>query len=81
MEEREPEAEMKALSLTAEFSKSFHFICHTSHPSNLANEYPSKGANLAWASRKLSERYEPSTRDKVLITVLDGIQIVLANPF
>lgn len=72
MEQRESNAEFKALSLISEFIKRFRSIEFTIHPSDIPGESAGKGSNVAWAARKLSERYPMAFRKNVVITGIDG---------
>ncbi|KAF7531495.1 hypothetical protein G7054_g8841 [Neopestalotiopsis clavispora] len=62
MEQREHNAELKAMNLIQEFVKKFRSIDFTLHPSDIPGEAPGKGSNMAWAARKLSERYSMTQR-------------------
>jgi len=72
MEEREPNAEAKVVTLINSFVNKFHFITFTLHPTDLPGELPGKGSNMAWAARKLSERYSFTQRKDVIVTGIDG---------
>lgn len=72
MEQREQGAEIKASRFITEFSKKFRFIGFTLHPSDIAGELAGKGSNMAWAARKLSERYSIAQRKDVIVTGIDG---------
>lgn len=72
MEGREPNSDVKALSLVVEYLKKFHIIDYTVHPGDIPNESPGKSSNISWAARKVSERYTDISRDDVIITVIDG---------
>lgn len=72
MEEREPQAATKALQLVEEFSAKFRFIGYTVHPGDIPGESAGKGSNVAWAARKLSERYPIEKRKNVIVTGIDG---------
>lgn len=72
MEQRETNAEMKALALINEFVKKFRSIDFTIHPSDIPGESAGKGSNVAWAARKLSEKYSLVSRKNVIITGIDG---------
>ncbi|OAA68472.1 hypothetical protein SPI_00667 [Niveomyces insectorum RCEF 264] len=71
MEQRENNAELKAMSLIAEFVRKFRSIDFTLHPSDLPNECPGKGSNVDWAARKLSEKYPTARRKDVIVTGID----------
>lgn len=73
MEEREQNADVKALGFINEFSKRFRSIEFTLHPPNIAGELAGKGSNMAWAARKLSERYSIGQRKDVIVTGIDGM--------
>jgi hypothetical protein len=75
MEHRESGAETKALGLIQEFTKKFRFLDFTLHPSDIPDEAAGKGSNLAWAARKLSERYSVVVRKNVIITGIDGTPV------
>lgn len=72
MEQREKNVELKAMSLVSEFIKKFRSIDFTLHPSDIPGEAAGKGSNVAWAARKLSERYSLEARKNVIITGIDG---------
>ena len=72
MEQREANVEVKALSLISEFAKKFRSIDFTLHPSDIPGESAGKGSNVAWAARKLSEKYTLPIRKDVVITGIDG---------
>jgi len=73
MESREPNVEDKAMTIIQEFSKKFRSINYTLHPSDIPGEAPGKGSNMAWAGRKLSEKYPLNIRKDVIITGIDGM--------
>jgi hypothetical protein len=73
MEQREHNAELKAMNLIQEFVKKFRSIDFTMHPSDIPGESPGKGSNMAWAARRLSEKYNKGKRKDVLITGIDGM--------
>lgn len=73
MEQREHNVEMKAMNLIQEFVKKFRSIDFTLHPSDIPGESPGKGSNIAWAARKLSEKYPNSIRKDVIVTGIDGM--------
>ncbi|KAK9421950.1 putative Glycosyl transferase family group 2-domain-containing protein [Seiridium unicorne] len=81
MEQREHNAELKAMNLIQEFVKKFRSIDFTLHPSDIPNEAPGKGSNMAWAARKLSERYPMSQRKDVIITGIDADSHLSSNFF
>ena len=72
MEQREHNAEAKAIQLTDEFAKKFRSIDFAIHPADIPNEVAGKGSNVAWAARKLSEKYSVNQRKDVIITGIDG---------
>lgn len=72
MEQRENNVEIKALSLINEFVKKFRSIDYTIHPCDIPGESSGKGSNVAWAARKLSEKYSMASRKDVIITGIDG---------
>lgn len=72
MEQREPNVELKAMTLIQEFVKKFRSIDYTIHPSDIPGESAGKGSNVAWAARKLSPKYSMTARKDVIITGLDG---------
>ncbi|KAF4996465.1 hypothetical protein FDECE_12438 [Fusarium decemcellulare] len=72
MEKRETNADTKALGLIQEFVKKFRSIDFTLHPSDIPGEAAGKGSNIAWAARKLSEKYSMTTRKNVIITGIDA---------
>ena len=67
MEYRENNVEIKAMSLVSEFVKKFRTIDFTLHPSDIPGESPGKGSNVAWAARKLSEKYTMEQRKDVIV--------------
>jgi hypothetical protein len=71
MEGREADASLKASSLVDSFSARFRSLSYTLHPPNIPGEHPSKGSNVAWAVRKLSERYDMTIRKDVIVTIAD----------
>lgn len=73
MEQREHNVELKAMNLIQEFVKKFRSIDFTLHPSDIPGEAPGKGSNMAWAARKLSERYPMAARKDVIVTGIDGM--------
>lgn len=81
MEQREHNAELKAMNLIQEFVKKFRSIDFTLHPSDIPGEAPGKGSNMAWAARKLSERYTMSQRKDVIITGIDGTCALNSRPW
>ncbi|KAK3986693.1 glycosyl transferase family group 2-domain-containing protein [Cladorrhinum sp. PSN332] len=81
MEQREQNAELKASRLINEFSKKFRFIDFTMHPSDIAGELAGKGSNMAWAARKLSERYLIRQRKDVIVTGIDADSHLSTNYF
>jgi hypothetical protein len=72
MEQREPNVELKAMTLIQEFVKKFRSIDYTLHPSDIPGESAGKGSNVAWAARKLSQKYSMEQRKDVIITGIDG---------
>lgn len=72
MEQREANAETKALGLIQEFAKKFRSIDFTLHPSDIPSEAAGKGSNIGWTARKLSEKYSMGVRRNVIITGIDG---------
>ncbi|KAI1845255.1 hypothetical protein JX265_005409 [Neoarthrinium moseri] len=81
MEQREHNAELKAMNLIQEFVKKFRSIDFTLHPSDIPGEAPGKGSNCAWAARKLSERYSMAQRKDVIITGIDADSHLSSNFF
>lgn len=81
MEQREHNAELKAMNLIQEFVKKFRSIDFTLHPSDIPGEAPGKGSNMAWAARKLSERYSMNQRKDVIVTGIDADSHLSANFF
>lgn len=73
MEQREQNAVAKATGLVNEFSKKFRSIDFTVHPPDLPGELAGKGSNMAWAARKLSEKYSLAQRKDVIVTGIDGV--------
>ncbi|KAL2270881.1 hypothetical protein VTJ83DRAFT_252 [Remersonia thermophila] len=72
MEEREQTAVTKATGLINEFAKKFRSIDFTVHPPDLPGELAGKGSNMAWAARKLSEKYSLAQRKDVIVTGIDA---------
>jgi hypothetical protein len=72
MESRENNVELKAMGLVQEFIKKFRSIDFTIHPSDIPGESAGKGSNMAWAVRKLSEKYSMEARKDVIVTGIDG---------
>ncbi|KAI1504430.1 glycosyl transferase family group 2-domain-containing protein [Biscogniauxia marginata] len=81
MEAREHNVELKAMNLIQEFVKKFRSIDFTLHPSDIPGESPGKGSNIAWAGRKLSERYSSGIRKDVIITGIDADSHLSSNYF
>ena len=77
MEQREHNAEFKAMSLISEFLRKFRSIEYTMHPPDRAGESAGKGSNMAWAARKLSENYLLGMRKDVVVTGIDGTCILI----
>lgn len=75
MEQRESNADTKALGLMQEFAKKFRSLDFTLHPSDIPGESAGKGSNIGWAARKLSEQYSATVRKNVIITGIDGMNI------
>lgn len=73
MEIRENNVELKAMGLVQEFIKKFRTMDFTVHPANIPGESAGKGSNMAWAVRKLSERYTMEARKDVIVTGIDGM--------
>lgn len=80
MEQREPNVDAKAVSLKEEYAARFRSIQYTVHPSDIPGESAGKGSNVAWAARKLSERYSTEERKNVIVTGIDG-ECVVKHPF
>ncbi|KAI0013394.1 glycosyl transferase family group 2-domain-containing protein [Xylariaceae sp. FL0662B] len=81
MEQREHNVELKAMNLIQEFVKKFRSIDFTLHPSDIPGESPGKGSNVAWAARKLSERYSMANRKDVIVTGIDADSHLSSNYF
>ncbi|KAI1329635.1 glycosyl transferase family group 2-domain-containing protein [Xylariaceae sp. FL0255] len=81
MEVREQNAETKAMNIIQEFAKKFRSIDFTLHPSDILGESPGKGSNMAWAGRKLSEKYPLGVRKDVIITGIDADSHLSSNYF
>ncbi|KAK4672425.1 hypothetical protein QC763_102990 [Podospora pseudopauciseta] len=81
MEQREHNAETKASRFVNEFSKKFRSINYTLHPSDIPGELAGKGSNMAWAARKLSERYSLGQRKDVIVTGIDADSHLSTNYF
>lgn len=80
MESRENNVELKAMGLVQEFIKKFRSIDFTIHPSDIPGESAGKGSNMAWAVRKLSEKYSMEARKDVVVTGIDGTSFFGAAP-
>ncbi|EGX92156.1 hypothetical protein CCM_06317 [Cordyceps militaris CM01] len=72
MEQREVKGESKALELIQEFGRKFRRMDYTTHPGDIPGEAAGKGSNMAWAAKKLSEKYSTKTRNNVVITSMDA---------
>lgn len=72
MESRENNVELKAMGLVQEFIKKFRSVDFTIHPFDIPGESAGKGSNMAWAVRKLSEKYTMEGRKDVIVTGIDG---------
>ncbi|UNI21027.1 hypothetical protein JDV02_007058 [Purpureocillium takamizusanense] len=72
MEQREVNAEPKALGLIEEFSKRFRSIDYTLHPADIPGEAAGKGSNVGWAARNLSAKYSMAVRRDVIVTGIDA---------
>ncbi|KAH7257149.1 glycosyl transferase family group 2-domain-containing protein, partial [Fusarium tricinctum] len=81
MEQRESNADTKALGLIQEFAKKFRSLDFTLHPSDIPGESAGKGSNIGWAARKLSERYSATVRKNVIITGIDADSHLSSNYF
>lgn len=81
MESRENNVELKAMGLVQEFIKKFRSVDFTIHPANIPGESPGKGSNMAWAVRKLSEKYNMEARKDVIVTGIDGTFPIAAQRF
>ncbi|KAI8632170.1 glycosyl transferase family group 2-domain-containing protein [Xylariaceae sp. FL1651] len=81
MEAREQNVEVKAMTIIQEFVKKFRSIDFTLHPSDIPGESPGKGSNMAWAGRKLSEKYPLGIRRDVIITGIDADSHLSSNYF
>ncbi|KAI5861830.1 glycosyl transferase family group 2-domain-containing protein [Durotheca rogersii] len=81
MEQREHNVELKAMNLIQEFVKKFRSIDFTLHPSDIPGESPGKGSNVAWAARKLSEKYSMAVRKDVIVTGIDADSHLSSNYF
>lgn len=79
MEVRENNVELKAMGLVQEFIKKFRSMDFTIHPANIPGESAGKGSNMAWAVRKLSEKYSMEARKDVIITGIDGTFLRVLN--
>lgn len=75
MESRENNVELKAMGLVQEFIKKFRSIDFTIHPSDIPGESAGKGSNMAWAVRKLSEKYSMEARKDAIVTGIDGTSV------
>lgn len=73
MEQREHNVELKAMTLVSDYIKKFRSMDFTIHPSDIPGESAGKGSNVAWAARKLSERYPLAARKDVIISSIDGM--------
>ncbi|ORZ37474.1 hypothetical protein BCR44DRAFT_49111 [Catenaria anguillulae PL171] len=69
------EGESKAVQLSSDFKGAFHSILTTVHPVNLPGECRGKGANVAWAVKKLDAHVQqlPTVQaHQVILTVVDA---------
>ncbi|KAJ4394168.1 hypothetical protein N0V93_003385 [Gnomoniopsis smithogilvyi] len=80
MEVRENNVELKAMGLVQEYLKKFRSMDFTIHPANIPGESAGKGSNMAWAVRKLSERYSMEVRKDVIITGIDANTTLYSAP-
>jgi hypothetical protein len=71
MEQREPNAESKALGLIEKYVKKFRSMDYTLHPSDIPGESAGKGSNIGWAARKLSAKYPMNIRKDIILTGID----------
>ncbi|KAH7163270.1 glycosyl transferase family group 2-domain-containing protein [Dactylonectria estremocensis] len=81
MEQRELNAETKALGLIQEFAKKFRSVDFTMHPSDIPGEAAGKGSNIGWAARKLSSKYSMAVRKDVIVTGIDADSHLAADYF
>jgi hypothetical protein len=81
MELREVDVDTKALTILQEFVKRFRSIEYTLHPSNIPGESAGKGSNVAWAARKLSEKYSLALRKDVIVSSIDADSHLSPNYF
>ncbi|OAA73165.1 hypothetical protein ISF_00066 [Cordyceps fumosorosea ARSEF 2679] len=81
MEQREAKGEAKALELIQEFGRKFRRMDYTTHPSDIPGEAAGKGSNMAWAAKKLSEKYSMKSRNNVVITSMDSDSHLAAKYF
>ncbi|KAJ2985351.1 hypothetical protein NUW58_g5579 [Xylaria curta] len=81
MESREQNGDVKAMTIIQEFAKRFRSIDFTMHPSDIPGEASGKGSNMAWAGRKLSEKYPLSIRKDVIVTGIDADSHLSSNYF
>ena len=72
MEQREDDANTKALGLIQEFANKFRYIDFSLHPAGIPGEAAGKGSNIGWAAKKLSARYNLEQRQSVIVTGIDG---------
>ncbi|KAK5663667.1 hypothetical protein OQA88_4098 [Cercophora sp. LCS_1] len=81
MEQRETNSDAKAARFVDEFSKKFRSIDFTVHPPDIPGELAGKGSNMAWAARKLSEKYSIGQRKDVIVTGIDADSHLSSNYF
>ncbi|RFU30484.1 hypothetical protein B7463_g5849, partial [Scytalidium lignicola] len=72
MESHEVDSDIKVKVLVLEFTYRFRSIKFTLYPGDIPGEAPGKSSNVAWASRKASERYLLKTREEVIVTIFDA---------
>lgn len=84
-EERAGDAPLKvALKMEAEFADKFDKFLITVHPDGLLGEIKGKGANQAWAGKKLKEEIFSKgeyDEDKILVSVFDSDTVVYPGYF
>ncbi|KAJ3498558.1 hypothetical protein NLG97_g1018 [Lecanicillium saksenae] len=81
MEQREAKGESKAMELIQQFGRKFRRMDYTLHPGDIPGEAAGKGSNMAWAAKKLSEKYSMKARNNVVITSMDSDSHLAAKYF
>lgn len=73
MEEKDPNAKSIGSSLVEAYSKYFHTIHYSVHPSGLEGEVQGKSSNISWAAHEAARMYQDlKSRQNCIMTVMDG---------